>query len=190
EVVEVTGRGGDDDDVDHARLRQRAGGVHHERGAGQRDGRLGQVVAEAGAGARGREDGAAAHAGQEVRTSSSMASACSSSVCSASASSETRIWRALASIRFSPADRPRSWSRRERSRTTSATLMTSPEAVFSTFALYRRDQFVGSSVYGARSTSNTFSRPSLPTTSRTPTRSTFSAGTSMVRSPWATRSLR
>ena len=34
-------------------------------------------------------------------------------------------------MRFSPADRPRSVSRRDRSRTTSATLMTSPEAIFS-----------------------------------------------------------
>ncbi len=41
----------------------------------------------------------------------------------------------LASIRFSPADRPRSRSRRHRSRTTSATLITSPEASFSRFAL-------------------------------------------------------
>ena len=41
--------------------------------------------------------------GQEARTSSRMASAFSSLVFSASASSETRIWRALASMRFSPA---------------------------------------------------------------------------------------
>jgi hypothetical protein len=37
-----------------------------------------------------------------------MASALSSLVFSASANSLTRIWRALASIRFSPADKPRS----------------------------------------------------------------------------------
>ena len=42
---------------------------------------------------------------------------------------------------------------------------------------------INSSVKGARSTSKTRSRPSLPITSRTPTRSTFSAGTSIVRSP-------
>src|SRR3954468_11474811 len=109
-------------------------------------------------------------------TSSRMVDALASSVFSASASSPTRICRALASIRFSPADRPRSWSRRHRSRTTSATLFTSPEASFSRLALYRRDQFVGSSVCGARSTWNTLSRPSCPTTSRTPTYSALSAG--------------
>src|SRR5690606_15478394 len=183
EGVQVLGRGGDDDGVHHPRLGQAAGGVDDERGPRQRDESLGQVVAETGAGARGREDGAAAHVGQEVRTSSSIASACSSSVCSASASAETRSWRAWASSRFSPAARPRPGARRAGSRTPAATLVTSPEAIFATFALYRRDQLVGSSVYGARSTSKTFSRPSLPTTSRTPTRSTLSAGTSMVRSP-------
>ena len=45
---------------------------------------------------------------QEARTSSRTAPACSSSVFSASASSEIRIWRAFASMRFSPAERPRS----------------------------------------------------------------------------------
>ena len=58
-----------------------------------------------------------------------------SAVLSASASSPTRICRALASMRFSPADNPRSWSRRHRSRTTSATLLTSPEASLSKLAL-------------------------------------------------------
>ena len=48
------------------------------------------------------------------------------SVRSARASSETRICFALASMLFSPADSPRSRSRRYRSRTTSATLITSP----------------------------------------------------------------
>ena len=64
---------------------------------------------------------------QEARTSSSRTSALSSSTRSARASSETRICRALASMRFSPADRPRSRSRRQRSRTTSATFSTLPE---------------------------------------------------------------
>ncbi len=54
------------------------------------------------------------------------ASALSSLVPSASASSLTRIWRALESMRFSPALRPRSLSRRQRSRTTSPTLLMSP----------------------------------------------------------------
>ncbi len=119
-----------------------------------------------------------------------MASALSSLVASASASSLTRICRALASMRFSPADRPRSRSRRHRSRTTSATLITSPDWIFSMFALYRRDQFVGSSVCGARSTSKTRSRPVESTTSRTPTYSAFSEGTRTVRSPCATLSTR
>src|SRR5262249_49115156 len=123
---------------------------------------------------------------QFVSTSSSRASALSSLVFSASASSLTRICRALASIRFSPADSPRSLSLRQRSLTTSATLFTSPEASFSRLALYRRDQFVGSSVCGARSTSNTRSSPSWPTTSRTPTSSALSAGTRTVRSPLST----
>jgi hypothetical protein len=42
---------------------------------------------------------------------------------------------APASMRFSPADRPRSLSLRHRSLTTSATLFTSPEASFSRLAL-------------------------------------------------------
>src|SRR5699024_4934315 len=67
--------------------------------------------------------------------SASIASAFLSSTPSASASSPTRIWRALASMRFSPADRPRSWSRRHRSRTTSATLFWSPEVRRSWLAL-------------------------------------------------------
>ena len=45
---------------------------------------------------------------QEARTSSRMTPACSSSVFSASASSEMRICFAFASMRFSPAERPRS----------------------------------------------------------------------------------
>src|SRR5580704_14452410 len=81
-----------------------------------------------------------------ARISSRRVSALSSFVFSARASSLTRICLALASMRFSPAERPRSRSRRQRSRTTSATLFTSPEASLSRLALYRRDQFVGSSV--------------------------------------------
>src|SRR6516225_2528100 len=65
---------------------------------------------------------------QLARISSSSVSALSSLVFSASASSLTRICLALASMRFSPADRPRALSLRQRSLTTSATLFTSPEA--------------------------------------------------------------
>jgi len=48
--------------------------------------------------------------------------------------------RALASIRISPADRPRLASRPASSRTTSTTWTRSPDASFSRFALYRCDQ--------------------------------------------------
>ena len=57
----------------------------------------------------------------------------------------SRMRRALASIRFSPADRPRLASRPARSRTTSTTWTRSPDASFSRFALYRRDQSRASS---------------------------------------------
>ena len=52
----------------------------------------------------------------------------------------SKMRRALASIRFSPADRPRLASRPARSRTTSTTWTRSPDASFSRFALYRCDQ--------------------------------------------------
>jgi hypothetical protein len=55
------------------------------------------------------------------RTSSRRFSASSSFTSSAKVSSETRIWRARPSIRFSPADSPLSLSRIERFLTTSAT---------------------------------------------------------------------
>jgi Amino acid permease len=64
----------------------------------------------------------------------------------------SRMRRALASIRFSPADRPRLASRPARSRTTSTTWTRSPDASFSRFALYRCDQ----------------SRPSSPPSTVTP----------------------
>src|SRR5699024_8535007 len=149
-VGEASGRAASCTCPEQARRKTAWGYLWH---TGQRDEHLRQVRARTQAapgsgehGGHGRGGLAAACWGQDARTSSRRASACSSSVFSASASSETRICRARANIRFSPADRPRSASRRERSRTTSATLMTSPEAIFSTFALYRRDQLVGSSV--------------------------------------------
>ena len=64
----------------------------------------------------------------------------------------SRMRRALASIRCSPADRPRLASRPARSRTTSTTWTRSPDASFSRFALYRCDQ----------------SRPSSPPSTATP----------------------
>src|SRR6478609_5516784 len=127
------GRGGDDHDVVDLPARKDAPQrVEQQRLPEQRGERLGHTSPEPRALTGGDEDDAGA---QEARTSSRMASALSSLVFSASASSETRIWRALASIRFSPAESPRSLSRRHRSRTTSATLMTSPEASFSRLAL-------------------------------------------------------
>jgi hypothetical protein len=50
--------------------------------------------------------------------------------------------RALASICISPAGRPRLASRSARSRTTSTTWTRSPDASFSMFVLYRRDQLL------------------------------------------------
>ena len=50
--------------------------------------------------------------------------------------------RALASMRFSAADRPRLASRSARSRTTWTTWTRSPDASFPRFALYRRDQLL------------------------------------------------
>ena len=55
------------------------------------------------------------------RASFSFFSASSSLTPMAKVSSETRIWRARVSMRFSPADRPLSFSRMDRFRTTSAT---------------------------------------------------------------------
>ena len=65
-------------------------------------------------------EAARAHAGQGS-ASSRRFSAASSSTSRAKVSSDTRIWRARLSMRFSPADRPLSLSRIDRFRTTSAT---------------------------------------------------------------------
>src|SRR6202041_612304 len=134
------------DVVDDTGLQQAADGAFNQRASVQLKERLGHTGGQPFAQPGGRDHrDRARHSGPcasgiqdaAARTSSRMVSALASSVLSASASSPTRIWRALASMRFSPADRPRSWSRRHRSRTTSATLLTSPEASFSRLALYR-----------------------------------------------------
>ena len=80
-------------------------------------------LAEAGAGPAGHDDPPdPAHWRWPYGSASlSRCSAVSSSTARAKVSSETRIWRARLSIRFSPADRPLSLSRMERFRTTSAT---------------------------------------------------------------------
>ena len=97
-------------------------------------------------------------------------------------------WRACASRpRTGPAPR----SRRHRSRTTSATLLTSPDASFSRLALYRPGpvgRLLG--VRGAAAPRKRAPSPSWPTTSLTPTSSALSAGTRTVRSPLSTLSTR
>ena len=75
--------------------------------------RLGNSGTQPGAGSRGYDNGNRAGHGvlaqdAAASTSSRMISALASSVFSARASSPTRICRALASMRFSPADSPRS----------------------------------------------------------------------------------
>ena len=79
-------------------------------------------LTEAGAGPAGHDDPPhAAHARVYGRASFRRCSAVSSSTARAKVSSDTRIWRARDSMRFSPAERPLSLSRIERFRTTSAT---------------------------------------------------------------------
>ena len=70
----------------------------------------------------------------------------SSSICFAYISSETRIFFAFTNICFSPVDRPLSWSRSERFRTTSASSKMSPVFIFSRLCLKRRFQFFGMTV--------------------------------------------
>ena len=87
-VVQAPGRG-DDDDVPHSSNGQHAvEGVPQQRLAVQRDEGLGDSGPESHTATGGDQDDSDA---QEARTSSRMASALSSLVFSASASSETRI---------------------------------------------------------------------------------------------------
>ncbi len=111
-------------------------GRHHQdhpiaRGAGGPDGpggdrRSGQgeellAGAEALSGAAGHDDGPDGPRWAQGSASLRRTSAVSSSTPRAKVSSDTRIWRARWSMRFSPAERPLSLSRMERFRTTSAT---------------------------------------------------------------------
>ena len=130
-VPRDTGREDEHDVV--ARLGNGVDGAVDEAGAGDGLELLRHAVATPGAG--GDDDAAGpATAVHAVRMApgtrgrlyfpsawSSRPSAASSFTLSAKVSSETRIWRALASMRFSPADRPLSFSRIDRFRTTSAT---------------------------------------------------------------------
>ncbi len=114
------------EDEDHAGRRGPAGdhGPLEDRAAAE-GGELLQP-AEAVPGAPGHDDRphlchGATGPGDQVRASFRRSSAVSSSTLRAKVSSETRIWRARCSMRFSPAERPLSLSRIERFRTTSAT---------------------------------------------------------------------
>ena len=96
-----------------------------ENRAAAQDGELLQP-AEAVPGAPGHDDRphlchGATGPGDQVSASFRRSSAVSSSTLSAKVSSDTRIWRARCSMRFSPAERPLSLSRIDRFRTTSAT---------------------------------------------------------------------
>ena len=78
-------------------------------------------AAEPAARAAGDHDGPDGPRSAQGSASLRRTSAVSSSTPRAKVSSDTRIWRARLSMRFSPADRPLSLSRIERFRTTSAT---------------------------------------------------------------------
>ena len=82
-------------------------------------------------------------------TSSSQTPASSSSISFAYISSLARIFFALTNICFSPVERPFSWSRRERFRTTSASSKMSPVFILSRLCLKRRFQFFGIDGAGA-----------------------------------------
>src|SRR5581483_5166056 len=84
--------------------------------------------------------------GLSARTSSSQSAHSSSSMFFAYMSSEARIFFAFTNICFSPVERPFSWSRSARLRTTSASSRTSPVFILSRLCLKRRFQFFGISV--------------------------------------------
>ena len=117
----------DDDDLRERPREDAAEGMPQDAVPVDADERLGSACRESRAGSGSDDDDGDARDGrrfraaskgtpsryrpsglQEARTSSRMTPACSSSVFSASASSEIRICLAFASMRFSPAERPRS----------------------------------------------------------------------------------
>ncbi len=109
-------------DHQHDPVGDRAGRVHRpgrHRPAGQLEELLGPT--EPAAGSARHHDGPDGPRSAQGSASLSRTSAVSSSTPRAKVSSDTRIWRARCSMRFSPADRPLSLSRMERFRTTSAT---------------------------------------------------------------------
>jgi hypothetical protein len=97
-------------------------------------------------------------------------------------SSLTRIFLAFTNICFSPVERPFSWSRSERFRTTSASSKMSPVFILSRLCLKRRFQFFGICVPSPVRECSTFSTVFSSMTLRRPTFSTFSLGTFTVMS--------
>jgi hypothetical protein len=119
-----------------------------------------------------------------ARTSSSHSAAASSSTPLAYISSEARIFFAFTNICFSPVERPFSWSRSERLRTTSASSKMSPVFILSRLCLKRRFQFFGIVVPSPVRDCSTFSTVFSSMTLRRPTFSAFSHGTFTVMSLW------
>src|SRR3954447_9736639 len=115
-------------------------------------------------------------------TPSSHSAASSSSMSFAYMSSLARIFFALTNICFSPVERPFSWSRSERLRTTSASSRMSPVFILSRLCLKRRFQFFGICVPPPVSALTTTLTMSSPITFRSPTFSAFSDGTLTVMS--------
>ena len=83
---------------------------------------------------------------------------------------------AFENICFSPVDRPFSWSRCARLRTTSASSKMSPVFILSRLCLNRRFQFFGILLPSPPSTPTTSSTASSPITLRRPARSALSVG--------------
>ncbi len=109
-------------DHQHHPVRYRSRRLHRpgrHRPSGQREKLLGP--SEAAARSACHHDGPDGPRSAQGSASLSLTSAVSSSTPRAKVSSDTRIWRARWSIRFSPAERPLSLSRMDRFRTTSAT---------------------------------------------------------------------
>src|SRR5919202_5632880 len=99
-------------------------------------------------------------------------------------SSDARIFFAFTNICFSPVERPFSWSRSERLRTTSASPRMSPVFILSRLCLNRRFQFFGIWVPPPVSALRTTATMSSSITFRSPTFSAFSDGTLTVMSLW------
>ena len=99
-------------------------------------------------------------------------------------SSLARIFFAFTNICFSPVERPFSWSRSDRFRTTSASSKMSPVFILSRLCLNRRFQFFGIVVPDPWSALSTFSTITSSITRRRPTFSAFSHGTLTVMSLW------